>query len=340
MERINWIDWAKAIAITMVVFGHLPMEADNYLLRYITTFHMPLFFFISGYLTKTGRPAQTQISKYWISLILPYIIYNLAFYPYWLIRYYIENDYHLGLPFDWAIKPFLGALLLQHESQYSCCLNGVTWFIAALLLMKIILDSTNRWKYGNYLLFALSAICIVGFTTNEQLLFTRCLTPIGFMKCFPFYVLGHKMRNNCTINDTNPRNSIVLAITGFISSNIAFSMSRHSELSFSINMTLFYITSICAIVFVIASCKLLNRIHSQIIENISNGTLIIMGFHWIAIGTINYINSKLFNDGTLITYTTFQGILICLGIEIIMYYLISWSLKYAPLLAGKNNLTR
>ena len=78
MNRINWIDWAKAIAITMVVFGHLPMERDNYLLRYITVFHMPLFFFISGYLTKTGRPVKIIISKYMTSdMAIYYLQYHI-----------------------------------------------------------------------------------------------------------------------------------------------------------------------------------------------------------------------------------------------------------------------
>ena len=51
-NRINWIDWAKVIAISFVVFGHIPMNSESLPLRYITNFHMPLFFFISGYLTK------------------------------------------------------------------------------------------------------------------------------------------------------------------------------------------------------------------------------------------------------------------------------------------------
>lgn len=54
-NRLNWIDWAKAIAITFVVFGHIPEERSSFILNYIVTFHMPLFFFISGYLTVSIR---------------------------------------------------------------------------------------------------------------------------------------------------------------------------------------------------------------------------------------------------------------------------------------------
>ena len=50
-NRLIWIDWAKALAITLVVFGHTPIEKGNFLQNYIVVFHMPLFFFISGFLT-------------------------------------------------------------------------------------------------------------------------------------------------------------------------------------------------------------------------------------------------------------------------------------------------
>ena len=28
--RINWIDWAKVIAISFVVFGHIPQEPGSF----------------------------------------------------------------------------------------------------------------------------------------------------------------------------------------------------------------------------------------------------------------------------------------------------------------------
>ena len=47
-KRINWIDQAKGIGILLVVIGHMNIPQD--LSKIIFSFHMPLFFFISGYL--------------------------------------------------------------------------------------------------------------------------------------------------------------------------------------------------------------------------------------------------------------------------------------------------
>ena len=34
-ERINWIDWAKALAVTTVVFCHLPQSQEWYYYRFL-----------------------------------------------------------------------------------------------------------------------------------------------------------------------------------------------------------------------------------------------------------------------------------------------------------------
>ena len=58
-NRSHWVDYAKAIGIVLVVYGHvlkglhsagIKMPEAFYELSYsiVYTFHMPLFFFLSG----------------------------------------------------------------------------------------------------------------------------------------------------------------------------------------------------------------------------------------------------------------------------------------------------
>ena len=44
-KRIEWIDTAKGIGLICVILGHMRVP---YLSTWIYTFHMPLFFFLSG----------------------------------------------------------------------------------------------------------------------------------------------------------------------------------------------------------------------------------------------------------------------------------------------------
>lgn len=45
-ERIKWVDTAKAIGIAAIVLGHTVGESP--LKTYVYSFHIPLFFFLSG----------------------------------------------------------------------------------------------------------------------------------------------------------------------------------------------------------------------------------------------------------------------------------------------------
>ena len=89
-EKTEWVDYAKGIGIILVVFGHVirGLEAAGMKVPYFTqidtliySFHMPLFFFISGmfFLHSFDRrgPKGLVFSKI-DTLIYPYILWSLC----------------------------------------------------------------------------------------------------------------------------------------------------------------------------------------------------------------------------------------------------------------------
>ena len=52
-SRIDWIDVFKGWGIMLIVVGHLPVPF--FFREWIFSFHVPLFFFISGFLYKPGK---------------------------------------------------------------------------------------------------------------------------------------------------------------------------------------------------------------------------------------------------------------------------------------------
>ena len=72
VNRISWIDWAKAIGITLVVYAHIP---DAMLKNEVFLFHMPLWFIISGFLF-TPRSLKDESLRCLKNLLLPYLAYN------------------------------------------------------------------------------------------------------------------------------------------------------------------------------------------------------------------------------------------------------------------------
>ena len=51
-KRLNYLDYAKGIGILLVVLGHI---YNNNTKLWIYSFHMPLFFIISGYLLEYNK---------------------------------------------------------------------------------------------------------------------------------------------------------------------------------------------------------------------------------------------------------------------------------------------
>ena len=332
-NRLNWIDWAKALAITFVVYGHTPAEKWDFLHCYITSFHMPLFFFISGFLTKKEYMSKATLNKYWHTLILPYLCYNAIFYPYWAIRFTISNPTTEW--FDY-IKPIIGTFMLQFKTPYNDYLNGVTWFIAALIVMKIILSICNKYKIGEYVILFLTIITAFFYIVNEFYLYVSTLTPINFTKCFPFFILGYYCRKKNLISEKIQRTDFIYSIAGLLIGIISFTIARQANSIPQYGIS-FWMMCIASIIGFLSLCKLLDGVKSQIIENISIGTIVIMGLHWMFIGTTNYVLSKLFHING-ITYPPFVVIILSLIFVALEYPIILIFKNRFPFMLGKRRL--
>lgn len=330
-NRLNWIDWAKAIAISFVVFGHTPQTVGSPLVCFITQFHIPFFFFISGYLTKKESMNKVTAKKYFHSLIIPYLCYNLIFYPYWVARYLIENPNHYWYDF---IKPIIGTFMLQHSTPYYESLNGVTWFISALLVMKCILALSNHFRLGKHILL-LVVLCTAAFyCINEYERYVIDLPFVGFIRCFPFFVLGHICRQTKYLpENTNKRKDTFMAISCLTVSLMIFHFNHPYDItSYAIY---FWCINCTAIMGIISLCRLMNNHMNSIILNISIGTLVIMGMHWMLIGVTNYILENILKVSDGNGYPLYIAIALTITYIAILYpFIILFSKKY-PFLIGK-----
>ena len=73
-KRIEYLDIAKGIGILLVVLGHNDFEVISvFVQRLIYSFHMPLFFFLSGYFLNAAIPFFEFVKKRFNSLLKPYL---------------------------------------------------------------------------------------------------------------------------------------------------------------------------------------------------------------------------------------------------------------------------
>ena len=77
-KRIPYLDNIKGVLIVLVLIGHAIQYCSStyemdFSFRLIYSFHMPLFFFVSGYLANKGRWDRNLIPKRAIQLLLPFV---------------------------------------------------------------------------------------------------------------------------------------------------------------------------------------------------------------------------------------------------------------------------
>ena len=328
-ERINWIDWAKAFCMTVVVFCHLPQQEDTFYLQYLASVILSTFFFISGYLKKKNLPLKESAKKYGYSLLIPYIIYNVIYYPYWLVKFYIE---HGSITLADAIKPITGTILGQLNSSFSCELNGVTWFLIALFLMHILTGILNRHKHGKSIMLILSIITMILYGTNKYYHYAPYITYHGFIRCLCFFFLGNLFQQMNQLKTLNLRKDLTIGISTLLLSLILFYWHINENI-FILHIALYYVVNLISVSAFIHLSRSLNNIKSRVITLISTGTLLIFGLHRMMIGVIDYIIEKTFHIQN-ITYEWYECIIIALAIELVLLPIVIYKDKW-PILFGK-----
>ncbi|MEG2189653.1 MAG: acyltransferase family protein, partial [Christensenella sp.] len=79
-SRITFVDFARTTGIFLIVMGHAMgrmLHGGGLLYKYFYTFHVPLFFFISGYLFSCGKNGiGAFLYKKVKTLLVPYFCFG------------------------------------------------------------------------------------------------------------------------------------------------------------------------------------------------------------------------------------------------------------------------
>ena len=62
-KRIEYLDYVKGFGILLVILGHV-YTGDNYIKIWLCSFHMPLFFIISGCLLKYNDCRNISLKEF------------------------------------------------------------------------------------------------------------------------------------------------------------------------------------------------------------------------------------------------------------------------------------
>lgn len=327
-KRIPWIDWSKVIAIYFVVLGHFVAKSNTtniIFVHWIYSFHMPFFFFISGYLFKIKEKRFVDLLKrVFHSLILPYLglnlISNLFLVPTWILS---------GTGWNEQIFYFITA---DGGGQ-----SGPTWFLVALAWIWIlswwILNLRKPIQYITLLSSIIFAYC---FPYHPWL---RADVSIAAL---PFFMVGQYLRRRDWLRDISGRALISFVMFFFLSIIGVYYNDGVNiyDRDFGPSPFLYYPLAFIGIGQLVAFSMLLNKLRFKVIEILSMGTIVIMGLHGIEGLYFTTFVKRLFNvDIHAYMYLPIVYFSYSLIVMFISYPVILLLSRWMPWAIGNRKLT-
>lgn len=124
MGRINWVDASRGLAFLMVIYYHLSTKGHGGIVPYFSPVFLTIFFFVSGYLTKSGKNFIDVFEQRTRTLFVPLILFGF------LCGFILNICKHMTLK-DGFIDAFQDVFCQYGEHR-------ALWFIASLYVFSLI----------------------------------------------------------------------------------------------------------------------------------------------------------------------------------------------------------
>lgn len=249
--RFPEYDIAKGIGVLLVVIGHV-QELPFPILVWIFSFHIPLYFFLSGLFVKkeTSEPFLTALKKNVKGLLVPYCVFSAIF---------ILLDVLLKDPFS---SPRLEVkLFLTGQGGYA-----ILWFFFVLFFVRLLLDIGKRLIKNRIVLSLIFLGFVIAGFLLHRLFFFNSFKIATILYSSGFYYLGFLMSDWKPFHTMTFREKWYL-FPVFLGLNILgtyvlvqlFGTTLDLNSATSYDILLNYATALCGIFFTIILSRLLTK---------------------------------------------------------------------------------
>lgn len=165
-KRIDFLDIAKGIAIIAIILGHLGSNTIN---RVVFTFHVPIFFIITGYFINKKYTIKEFIENKFKRLIIPYFVTSILIII--ISIFSIKLFYGVNF-FNWiGAKQYLIATIYGAGDNhvflgYKIRAIGAIWFLWASFWASILLRISLELKKEYRILF-IAILFVIGYFSSK-----------------------------------------------------------------------------------------------------------------------------------------------------------------------------
>lgn len=196
MKRVGYIDYMKWYGILLIMLAHCIQAFSSMSLvnRYVTSFHVPIFFMASGCLCAhksikqhADEDFRTFSKKKIYSLIIPYIVFSL-----------FNTVQKLGV---YALASKVTTEMI-HEELIALFVtgNGTVWFLMTLFIVELIFEGVIRKFLRTGILVCITVVgLLVSFIVNTQN--PAWVFLLRIPAAISFYIMGYLLVNILESND-------------------------------------------------------------------------------------------------------------------------------------------
>ncbi|MBQ6622672.1 MAG: acyltransferase [Mogibacterium sp.] len=185
-NRVLWIDILRGLMMYVVIYGHItrfPLAQVH-----IYSYHMPIFFMISGMTFRFNKVRETGTfiyRKFW-ALMIPYFVLNLYVSP---LREWLERIGECNMQ-SWL--DLIKGVLISNADSHLKMASNTTWFIPCLFVTTVLVFLLQKvTRTDRNMVLALIAIIAVfhaaGQTTGTGGVWHWRVGVVAMV----FYVIGY-----------------------------------------------------------------------------------------------------------------------------------------------------
>lgn len=286
--RIRWIDIARGIGILLVVYGHALSAGE--LRAVIYSFHMPLFFLLSGlvFRYKSDESLHAFIRKNARNIMLPYFMFALMSFLLWCV---------VNKPaFIYALFQF-GSIFYGNGNDNLLRFNNILWFLPCLFIVRLMFFGITRRKHtAKALLIILFVVSVVGY--GYSFFFGSLKLPFGFetaLTALPFFGVGYLLTGIPDDIGKKIKKLSILLLPILSAFCLIFALMNFHQYGVQIDLRkdvlnnyLYFILAAFSGIFVILMISMLIR-QNKGLEYLGRQSLVIFAWHLLAFPYVSYI---------------------------------------------------
>jgi acyltransferase len=288
--RIAWVDVLRGIAILLVLTAHRNTLPG--LRSYINSFHVPLFFALSGYLYDPDKHATffPFLRRRAFRLLIPYAFFSLLGLP-WEVLHAVSH----GCPLDgqWLLD-LCGRFCAVHGRTLQ---NGPVWFLLSLFTVEVAFFWIARLRATRTITLSLLALSILGYIGSSWI----CPFPQYWpwkanfsLILIPFFGFGNLMRRG-----RFPRIGGVpfwICMTASLAIGVWVQIWTKRNIYYYLQQTpadlvFFHAGAFASIIVIFALAQWVG--HSKLLEACGRNTVLLLGLHFLAYKVFDVLNQRM-----------------------------------------------